>query len=188
MSILDLFRRRTQDVPYTRVLVCALGEASEDDLGPDCEAYRKHLESVTLQRFADAGEFLNSLRNKYDIVHVLASVSADGKVGETEITGSELIEQSALSGTKLLWMAGNSDPQSYIKGFKPNGIRQNVVMTIDRRGDCLPKFIESLLGEMQSGSSMPVAWNKLAPQIPGEEHSDAPVSIFYAGLGQIRFV
>jgi len=40
---------------------------------------------------------------------------------------------------------------------------------------------------MQSGLSMPVAWNRIAPQ-QNKEHLDAPVTIFYCGLGQVRFV
>jgi len=188
MSFLDLFRRRTQDVFYTRVLVCSLGSAPEDELDRDFSAYQKYLGSVTLQRFAHASELMNALRSRYDIVHVLNAITVDGRIGDSEISGTELIQQSALDNTKLLWIASSNDPKGYIKGFKPSGNRLNVVMTIDRRGDCLPNFIGKLLHEMQSGLSMPVAWNKIAPQIPGQEPPDAPGTIFYSGLGQVRFV
>ena len=62
MSLLDLFRRRTQDVFYTRVLVCSLGEVSDDELDRDFNAYRKHLESVALQHFVDVNRLVNSIR------------------------------------------------------------------------------------------------------------------------------
>jgi hypothetical protein len=188
MSFLDLFRRRTQDVFYTRVLVCSLGDLPVDELDRDFSAYQRYLGSVTLQRFADASGLVNAFRDRYDIVHVLTPVTVDGRIGDSEISGTELIQQAALNNTKLLWIASSNDPKGYIKGFKANGNKLNVVMTVDRRGDCMSNFIGKLLHEMQSGLSMPVAWNKIAPQIPGPEHPDAPATIFYCGLGQVRFV
>ena len=188
MSLLDLFRRRTQDVFYTRVLVCSLGEVSDDELDRDFNAYRKHLESVALQHFVDVNRLVNALRDGYDIVHVLTAVTPDGTIGNDTMTGSELIEKASQCGTKLLWIGTSNNPQGYIKGFKPNGNKLNVVMTIDRGEHRLPDFIEKLLREMQSGFSMPVAWNRIAPQIPGQLHPDAPNTIFYCGLGQVRFI
>jgi hypothetical protein len=188
MSLLDHFRRRTQDVHYTRVLVCSLGDASEDALNRDFNAYRKHLESVTLQHFEDTDGLVNALRAGYDIVHVLTVVAPDGTIGKGEMTGTELIERATQSGTKLLWIGTGNDAEGYIKGFKPNGNRLNLVMTIDRRENRHSDFIEKLFLEMQSGLSMPVAWNRIAPQIPGKQHPDAPYTIFYSGIGQIRFV
>jgi len=188
MSFFDLFRRRTEDVFYTRVLVCSLGSAFESELISDFDTYKRHFESVKLQRLKDANELLNSLSDKYDIVHILTPVTSDGCLGESQTNGTELIEKSASWGTKLLWLASTNDPQGYIKGFKPNGSKLNLVMTIDRGGDRFPSFLEKLLLEMQSGSSMPVAWNRIAPQIPGQLHPDAPGTIFYCGRGQVRFL
>jgi hypothetical protein len=188
MSFLDLFRRRTQDVHYTRVLVCSLGDASDCELDGDFNAYRKYLESVTLRRFHDEDELVGTLREGYDIVHVLTAVTPDGTIGEGKMTGTDLIERVCQCGAKLLWIGSSNGAQGYIKGFKPNGSKLNVVMTIDRGEERHSQFLEKLLGEMQAGSSMPVAWNRIAPQIPGRLHPDAPNTIFYAGLGQIRFV
>jgi hypothetical protein len=188
MSFLDFFRRRTEDVFYIRVLVCSLDPAFESELIADFEIYRQHFESVKLHRFKDPNELLNSLADRYDIVHVLAAVTLDGYLGEGQITGTELIEKSASWGTKLLWLASSNDPQGYIKGFKPKGKKLNLVMTIDRGEYRFSRFLEKLLSEMQSGSSMPVAWNRIAPQIPGQQHPDVPGTIFYCGLGQVRFV
>jgi hypothetical protein len=122
MSFLDLFRRRAQDVFNTRVLGCSLGDAPEDGLNRDLGAYQKYLGSVTVQRFADANGLVNAFRSKYDIVHVLTAITVDGRIGESEISGTELIQQAALDNTKLLWIASSNDPQGYIKGFNPNGI------------------------------------------------------------------
>jgi hypothetical protein len=187
MSLLHLFRRRTRDISYTRVLVCSIGKVPAADLDRDFSAYQKYLGSVALQRFSEVSDFVNGLRGKYDIVHVLTSVTVDGRIGDSNISGTELVETAVLDDTKLLWIASSNDAQGYINGFKLNRNRLNLIMTVDRRGDCLSTFIEKLLDEMQSGLSMPVAWNKIAPQ-QSKEHLDAPVTIFYCGLGQVRFI
>ena len=188
MSFLDLFRKRAEDVYYTRVLVCSLDPAFEAELISDFEAYKRHFESVKLHRFTDPNELVSSLADKYDIVHVLAAVTPTGCLGESQITGTELIEKSVSWGTKLLWLASTNDPQGYIKGFKPNGNKLNLVMTINRGEYRFANFLEKLLSEMKSGASMPVAWNRIAPQIPGQQHPDVPATIFSCGLGQTRFV
>ena len=188
MSIFNFLRRRTEDVHFTRVLVCSLGPEFESDLVSDFDTYKRHFESVALSRFKTPEELIDSLSNKYDIVHVLSVVSPSGYLGESEINGTELIEKAASWGSKLLWLANSNDPQGYIKGFKPNGNKLNLVMTIDRGEFRFSNFLEKLFDEMQSGSSMPVAWNRIAPQIPGQPHPDAPETIFYSGLGQVRFL
>ena len=187
MAFLDLFRNRTQDVVDPKVLVCSLDSAFEAELVHDSDTYKQYFQSVTVQRFADADELLNSLRAEYDIVHVLAAVTPDGYLGYGRIAGTELIERSTNWGTKLLWIASDNDPDGYIKNFKPNGNKLNLVMTIQRRGEHFPSFLNRLLIEMRSGASMPVAWGRIVPQIPGQEHPDAPDTIFFAGLGQVRF-
>jgi hypothetical protein len=40
---------------------------------------------------------------------------------------------------------------------------------------------------MKGGVSMPVAWNKLAPQVPGAVHVDVPETVFVCEAGAIAF-
>jgi len=60
-------------------------------------------------------------------------------------------------------------------------------MTLDRRGRVFPKFFQRLFTEMTRGVSMPVAWVKLASQIPGADHADCPGTIFSCEAGQLVF-
>ena len=188
MAFLDRFRKRTQDVLNSKVLICSLGSAFDDFLEKDADTYKRYFQNNTVLRLANANELMDALSGEYDIVHVLASVSPEGYIGESQITGTQLIQRSANLGTKLLWLATDNDPAGYIKNFKPNGNKLNLVMTIQRNGESFTNFLNNLLNGMQSGESMPVAWNNLCPQIPGHEHPDTPATIFFAGLGQIRFV
>ena len=188
MSIFNFLRRRTEDIHFTRVLVCSLGPVSDHDLISDFDVYKQHFDSVVLHRFEDFNALIQSFSDKYDIVHVHVNIDSAGYLGGTEISGTELIESAARCKIKLLWFGSSNDPQVYIKGFKANGNKLNLVMTIDRGEHRFSNFLEKLLHEMKSGSSMPVAWNKIAPQIPGKLHPDTPETIFYSGLGQIRFL
>src|ERR1700746_4038814 len=110
MAFLDLFRKRTQDIVNTKVLVCSLDTALEDELARDSDTYKQYFQNVTVQRFADASELVNSLFWEYDIVHILAMITPDGYMGQSKITGTGLIERSAIWGTKLLWIASDNDP------------------------------------------------------------------------------
>jgi hypothetical protein len=60
-------------------------------------------------------------------------------------------------------------------------------MCIDRRGDKFAQFFHDLFTAMFDGTSMPVAWVKIAPQIPGATHTNTPESIMSAEVGQIVF-
>jgi hypothetical protein len=60
-------------------------------------------------------------------------------------------------------------------------------MTLARKGASFGLFYARLFGDMFKGTTMPVAWDRLAPQIPGETHIDTPEAIFACELGQIAF-
>jgi hypothetical protein len=63
----------------------------------------------------------------------------------------------------------------------------NLVITLARNGPAFPQFFRALFTRMKRGSSMPSAWNRLAPQIPGKDHAGCPATIFLCELGGISF-
>lgn len=63
----------------------------------------------------------------------------------------------------------------------------NLVMTISRRGDAFSRFFQQLFTQMSRGVSMPIAWVRLAPQIPGADHPDCPDALFLCEFGQLAF-
>jgi hypothetical protein len=188
MGLLDFLRKRTDDILVTRVLVCSIGDSSSKELTEDSALYRQYFQNVTVSQFASTDELIDELAGEYDIVHLFVAVDGNGQIGKSSVTGTKLIEKAALWETKLLWIANNNAPEGYINGFKPNGNKLNLVMTIDRGEHRFTNFLNKLLDEMKSGSSMPIAWNRIAPQIPGQVHPDAPQTIFWSGLGQVRFI
>jgi len=189
MGILNLFRK--DEVRGAKVLVCALDNRFEDLLKGDAEVYGRYYRATTTTVFPGIQALLRNLEQKYDIVHLICDVSADGAIADAsgeEITGTQLIQNCCDQNVKLLWTASDNPPERYIKGFGARGKRLNLVMTLKRKGPNFPGFLQKLLSQMAYGDTMPVAWNDLCPQIPGSDHPDAPESIFFAGRGGVRLL
>jgi len=60
-------------------------------------------------------------------------------------------------------------------------------MTLKRNGEALASFCKDLFGMMQRGVTMPMAWVKLAPQIPGMNHQKVPETICAMEVTHILF-
>jgi hypothetical protein len=107
--------------------------------------------------------------------------SSDGTVA-----GTTLLQGCCDLNVKLLWIASGNQPDLYLKSFNARGKRINLVMTLDRNGFRFSDFLDRLLFKMVNGDTMPVAWEKLHPQIPGYINPDAPSNIFFAGRGGVK--
>ena len=191
MGILDLFRKGKDEVQGARVLVCALDNRFDDLLKGDSEVYGRYYRATTAAVLPSIQALLGRLEEKYDIVHLLCDVTANGTIADAdgkEITGTELIQRCCDLNVKLLCSGSDNPAERYIKGFGARGKRLNLVMTLKRKGPNFPGFLQKLLSQMAYGDTMPVAWNDLCPQIPGSDHPDAPESIFFAGRGGVRLL
>ena len=193
MGILDLFRKDKKDDEFrgTKVLVCALDNRFDVLLKGDSEIYGRYYRATTAAVLPSINALLGRLEQKYDIVHLLCDVTANGTITDAkgeEITGTELIQRCCDLDLKLFWSGGDNSPDRYIKGFGARGKRINLVMTIKRKGPNFPGFLEKLVSKMANGETMPVAWNELCPQIPSSNHPDAPESIFFAGRAGVRLL
>src|ERR1035441_1388010 len=97
MGILDLFRKGKKDeVQGARVLVCALDNRFDDLLKGDSEVYGRYYRATTAAVLPSIQALLGRLEEKYDIVHLLCDVTANGTIADAdgeEITGTELIHR-----------------------------------------------------------------------------------------------
>jgi hypothetical protein len=120
-----------------------------------------------------------------DVLFVYARVQDSGVVDGSKGGLREIIRDS---GAKIVVVATENTADAYIAGAlkKPYG-SANLVMTLERRGTRFPTFFARLFKMMFAGETMPVAWVKLAPQIPGVDHEDTPGTIFAAEAGQVTF-
>lgn len=146
----------------------------------DAEYDRQKLESF----FASIRESRN-IPPRCDVLFVYADLEADGRVRNIELSLREIVRDS---GATIVVFASANTPESYLgaSGQARFG-KANLVMTLDRRGQVFSSFLRRLFEKMAQGVSMPVAWNELAPQVPGQNQADCPATIFACERGQVAF-
>ncbi len=189
MGLFDAFRK--DEVKGSKVLVGGLDARFAEWLKMDTGVYKRFYPTTNSTAFTDLSQLTGAISQKYDIVHLLCNVTADGAVADgsgNSITGSDLVKRCVEADVKLLWIACNNAGDAYIKGFNTRGQKINVVMVIDRRGPFFAPFLTNLLAKMSGGEAMPTAWNQLNPQVPSSVHPDAPDAIFVAGRGAVRLL
>lgn len=120
-----------------------------------------------------------------DVLFIYCDVGSDGRISGTTAGLRDIIRDS---GARVVVVASENSGESYIASAKKTGYgHANLVLTLDRRGAVFSTFFSRLFAQMMKGTSMPMAWVKLAPQIPGHDHADCPEAIFSAEAGQIAF-
>ena len=120
-----------------------------------------------------------------NVLFVYCYIEADGSIRGCSKGIRELIHDS---GAAVAVIATDNPGKNYIAATKRSSYgKANLVMTLNRKSDIFSQFFQRLFSEMKRGVSMPVAWNKLAPQIPGGAHTDCPDTIFACELGQLAF-
>jgi hypothetical protein len=186
LGIKDFFRQQGQDeVIGSKVLVCSLDPKFAELLKVDSNSYGQFYPSPAVISCAGIQELSGAIRKGYDIVHLFCDASPEGVVTDrmgATVTGADLIQMCCDSGVKLLWLASENKPDAYIRGFKSEGKRLNLVMTIRRRDAQFSVFLKKLLSKMSAGETMPVAWVAISPQSPSDpSRKDSPECIFAAG-------
>ena len=163
------------DSPVIGVLDLTEGSAS-GLIQSDEKSFFGHFKSVKKS---------NDVTPVCDVLMIYAHVGTSGEVAGTKHGIREIIRDAKCS---IAVIATENNPDGYIHGVKEVGYGYaNLVMTIERNGDTFGTFFNKLFGEMNRGKTMPVAWNDLAPQIPGIEHKDVPGAIFACERGQLAF-
>jgi len=120
-----------------------------------------------------------------DVLMIYARVQGDGSiVGYPD--GLRAIIRDANAAIAIV--ASENEGQSYIAAARKTGYGQaNIVLTVNRRGGAFANFYKQLFGQMFEGTSMPLAWVKLAPQAPGLAHEGCPGALFIAEISYIIF-
>jgi hypothetical protein len=120
-----------------------------------------------------------------DVLFLYADIDPTGGLIGAPSGLRELIRDR---GAKVVVIASENPPEHSIAAGRPTGYgRANLVLTLARKDPAFTRFFSALFRDMLTGTSMPVAWVKLAPQIPGGSHADCPDTVFAAELGQLAF-
>jgi len=110
---------------------------------------------------------------------------AAGKIAGRDEGLRDLIKAA---GAYIAVVQSASNPDYYMNCLGPrNDWGANIVLTLDRKGDRLPRFVADLFRRMYAGQSMLMAWVELAPQIPGYDHLEAPGTIMASEAGHLVF-
>jgi len=127
----------------------------------------------------------NSEPPKCNVLFLYFRITEDGGIQGSDHRLRELIRDS---GAAVAVVASENPGPYYNLAAKKTGFgRANLVMTINRKGSSFSDFFKQLFSLMKQGKSMPSAWVKLAPQIPGREHPDLPDTFFVCEAGQVYF-
>jgi hypothetical protein len=121
-----------------------------------------------------------------DILMIYATIRPDGRVENKEHSLREIIHKSH---APIVVVATENSAESYIAAAKRSSsdkANANLVMTLKRNGQSFPDFFKELFGMMYHGTTMPMAWVKLAPQIPGEQ-KNVPGTICAMEVSHILF-
>ena len=119
MGILDLSHK--DEVRGAKVLVCALDNRFDDLLKGDAEVYGRYYRATTTTVFPGIQALLGGLEQKYDIVHLICDVSADGAIADTsgeEITGNATHSELLRSERKVIVVRQRQSTRTVHKGIR----------------------------------------------------------------------
>jgi hypothetical protein len=126
-----------------------------------------------------------SMAPKCDVLFAYCDLTADGCVSGSSKSLREIIRDS---GAAVVVVASENSQEGILAATKEVGYgHANLAVTLQRKGKVFSSFYSSLFGAMARGVTMPVAWVRLAPQIPGSDHPDCPAGFFVCEAGQIAF-
>ena len=120
-----------------------------------------------------------------DVLMIYARVGSEGRIDGTADGLRDIIRKS---GAVIAVVASENQGKDYLAASKPTGYgKANLVMTINRKGAAFANFFTQLFESMSNGTTMPLAWVRLAPQAPNAARQNCPESIFVAEISHILF-
>jgi hypothetical protein len=119
------------------------------------------------------------------VLFIYSDIEADGRLVGTTAGLRDLVRDA---GARVVVVASENPGGAGMAAARSAKYgRANLVLTLDRKGALFSTFFARLFADMMNGVSMPLAWVKLAPQIPGDAHADCPEAVFLAEAGQVAF-
>jgi hypothetical protein len=124
---------------------------------------------------------------KAQVLFLYADLQPDGTIqGLEQRVGIRQVVQATEAA--IVVVASANDPEAVQAAIALPGPRTaNLVFTLDRGGERLPRFFARLFGEMRDGTDMMAAWVKLCPQGPAAAAPDMPATLFLAEGGKLAF-
>jgi hypothetical protein len=117
------------------------------------------------------------------VLFLYCKVDRDGSLSGSNMRIRDFVKAS---GARIAIVASENDHNHYTHALQPkNDWPANIVLVIDRRGTAFTLFFQKLFAAMLGGTSMLMAWVKLAPQIPNRDQPECPGTLMIAEAGHI---
>ncbi|HEY8358180.1 MAG TPA: hypothetical protein VIL30_12030 [Ramlibacter sp.] len=121
-----------------------------------------------------------------DILFLYAELNEDGTIkGLDRPVGVRQVVQATKAGIVIL-ATDNGPGAVQAAAALPGPKTANIVFTLARKGDLLPKFFHRLFADMGAGTHMLEAWVKINPQGPVGQ-PDVPATLLVAEGGKLAF-
>jgi hypothetical protein len=146
---------------------------------------RKSLEDLFRGRIFFADRTLP----RCNVLFLYCALEASGRVSGASFTFRDLIKGA---GAHIAVIASEIQPALLSNAEFGKALqtktdwRANIVVTLNRNGEHFGTFFRRLFSDMHAGTTMPMAWTKLAPQGPHQPR-DIPGTICLMEAGHIAF-
>ena len=117
------------------------------------------------------------------VLFLYCHLQPDGSLPNVKESVRDFIEAS---GARIAVLASENEAKHCFAAVRAkNDWPANIVLVLNRKGDRFALFFHRLFEAMIGGTSMLMEWVKLAPQMPGLDHPDCPVSILLPEVGHL---
>jgi hypothetical protein len=171
-------------VENPEIVLVQVGNASQADMDVDRAAYSQFYSRVsakTVGNLKELTEYINS--SSPDLLHLFVDLDQQGNVfddAQQKMKFGELQTLAQNRGANYIFFAKDNPGSGYSAGPRPE-LTSNLIMTLERKGSNFPEFLSKVFSQVSKGETLPMAWNKVSPQIPGKVHKDSPE--VFAGMG-----
>jgi hypothetical protein len=120
-----------------------------------------------------------------NVLFLYCHVEPDGSVRGSDLGLRDIIHRS---GARIAVVASENPFDNCLAAATKAGYKSaNIILTNQRNGNSFTSFYQRLFTDMKQGTTMSVAWSKLAPQIPNQVHVDTPDGIMLTEAGHVVF-
>ena len=190
MSVLSkVFGRRRQQPPVVRTTANSPYRIPKPVVGFVCVA-PEHQALMDADKAAIGPIFAECRSSTGEVVpcHILFLYCNVDKTGSLPGLSMRIRDFVKASGACIAVVASENSVEHYTPALKPgNGWPANIALVVDRRGASFEQFYQKLFQAMKGGTSMLMAWVRLAPQNSNRDHTECPVSLMLAEAGHVAF-
>lgn len=157
--------------------------------GDEGKRMAQHDRGELSSEFSAASDIESDKIPRCNVLFLYCTLDASGKISAQQHSLRDLIRAA---GAHIAVIASEI-PHGVVTNSEFNRFLQskndwpaNIIITMNRNGEAFGRFFKSLFSQMRTGTTMPLAWVKLAPQGPAA-NADNPGTVALLEAGHIAF-